>query len=58
MKQIDYWFSLKNKKRIVIKIGSSSLIHKNTGAINYNKIEKLTRLICDLKNMDKEVRCV
>ena len=55
MKQIDYWFSLKNKKRIVIKIGSSSLIHKNTGAINYNKIEKLTRLICDLKNMGKEV---
>lgn len=55
MKHIDYWFSLKNKKRIVIKIGSSSLIHKNTGAINYNKIEKLTRLICDLKNMGKEV---
>lgn len=55
MKQVDYWFSLKNKKRIVIKIGSSSLIHKNTGAINYNKIEKLTRLICDLKNMGKEV---
>ena len=53
MKQVDYLFSLKNKKRIVIKIGSSSLIHKNTGAINYNKIEKLTRLICDLKNMGK-----
>ena len=36
MKQIDYWFSLKNKKRIVIKIGSSSLIHKNICQIYYD----------------------
>lgn len=46
---------LKNKKKIVIKIGSSSLIHQETGGLNYNKLEKLVRIICDLKNQDKDV---
>ncbi len=46
---------LKDKKRIVIKIGSSSLIHESTGGIDYNKLEKLVRIISDLKNQDKEV---
>lgn len=55
MKHEDYWSSLKDKHRIVIKIGSSSLIHKKTGTINYLKLEKLVRVICDLKNMGKEI---
>lgn len=55
METSNYWSSLKDKHRIVIKIGSSSLIHKKTGSINYSKIEKLVRIICDLKSMDKEV---
>lgn len=55
METINYWSSLKDKHRIVIKIGSSSLIHKQTGSINYSKIEKLVRVICDLKNKGKEV---
>ena len=38
---------LKNKKRIVIKIGSSSLTHEKTGELNLFKIEKLIRVICD-----------
>ena len=46
---------LKDKKRIVIKIGSSSLIHETTGGLDYNKLEKLVRIISDLKNQDKEV---
>lgn len=46
---------LKDKKRIVIKIGSSSLIHEATGGLDYNKLEKLVRIISDLKNQDKEV---
>lgn len=46
---------LKNKKRIVIKIGSSSLTHPGTGALNLLKIEKLVRIICDLKGEGKDV---
>ena len=34
---------LKTKKRIVIKIGSSSLTHPETGDLNLIKIEKLGR---------------
>ncbi len=46
---------LKDKKKIVIKIGSSSLIHEETGGLDYTKLEKLVRIICDLKNQDKDV---
>ena len=41
--------ALKNKKRIVIKIGSSSLTHPETGDLNMRKIEKLVRIISDLR---------
>ena len=37
---------MKDKKRIVIKIGSSSLTHEKTGELNLYKIEKLIRVIC------------
>ena len=43
------------KKRIVIKIGSSSLTHKETGRINFGKMERFVRQIVDLKNSGKEV---
>ena len=46
---------LKDKKRIVIKIGSSSLTHERTGELNLFKIEKLIRVICDLKGEGKDV---
>lgn len=46
---------LKNKKKIVIKIGSSSLIHEQTGGVDFRKLEQLVRIICDLKNQDKDV---
>ena len=46
---------LKDKKRIVIKIGSSSLTHPQTGALNLLKIERLVRMISDLKGEGKEV---
>ena len=42
------------KKRIVIKIGSSSLTHEQTGELNLYKIEKLVRIISDLKGQGKE----
>lgn len=46
---------MKNKKRIVIKIGSSSLTHEETNDLNLLKIEKLVRIISDLKGRGKEV---
>lgn len=47
--------SLKDKKRIVIKIGSSSLTYSETGNLNYDKLEKLVRILTDLNNQGKEV---
>lgn len=47
--------TLKDKKRIVIKIGSSSLQHKESGDMDYTRLEMLVRELCDLKNMGKDV---
>ncbi len=47
--------ALRNKKRIVVKVGSSSLTHPETGDLNLFKIEKLVRVICDLKGEGKEI---
>lgn len=47
--------SLKDTKRIVIKIGSSSLTHQMTQDINYRKLEQLVRILSDLRNSGKEV---
>lgn len=47
--------ALKDKKRIVIKIGSSSLQHKETGDLDYVKLEKLVRQLCDIRNKGKDV---
>ena len=47
--------ALKDKKRIVIKIGSSSLHHPQTGGLDYIKLEKLVRELCDLRNQGKDV---
>lgn len=47
--------NMQEKKRIVIKIGSSSLTHPETGELNLLKIEKLIRIICDLKGEGRDV---
>ena len=47
--------SLKDKRRIVIKIGSSSLQHQETGDLDYIRLEKLVRELCDICNQGKEV---
>ncbi len=47
--------TLKDKKRIVVKIGSSSLHHKETGDLDYIKLEVLVRELCNLKNQGKDV---
>lgn len=47
--------TLKDKKRIVIKIGSSSLQHAETGNLDYAKLDMLVRELCDLRNQGKDV---
>ncbi len=47
--------AFKDKKRIVIKIGSSSLMHKETGHLDLIKLEILVRELSDLRNQGKEV---
>ena len=47
--------SLKDKQRVVIKIGSSSLTHPQTGELNLMKIEKLIRVISDLRGEGRDV---
>ena len=46
---------LKDKKRIVVKIGSSSLTHKETGDMDYIRMEKLVRELSDIRNQGKDV---
>lgn len=46
-----------NAKRIVVKVGTSTLTYEN-GNINLTRIEKLTRVLSDLLNKGKEVALV
>lgn len=52
---MNYREKLKDKKRIVIKIGTSSLTHPETGRLNLRKLEVLVREIGDLHNQGKDV---
>lgn len=45
----------RNKKRVVVKIGSSSLHHEATGRLNFTKLEKLVRELCDIRNQGIDV---
>ena len=47
--------TLKEKKRIVIKVGTSSLTHPETGNMDLIKMEKLVRELTDLQNQGEEV---
>ena len=46
---------IKDKKRIVVKIGSSSLQHPETKGLDYIRMEKLVRELCDIHNQGKDV---
>lgn len=52
---MNYRELLKDKKRIVVKVGSSSLIHKETGKLDLRKVEVLVRELSDLHNQGKNV---
>mgnify|MGYP001622854069 FL=1 len=45
---------IKDYKRIIVKIGTTSLTHKN-GKINLQAIENLAWVLSDIRNQDKEV---
>lgn len=46
---------LKDKKRIVVKVGTTSLTHPETGLTDLITMEKLVRELTDLHNRGKEV---
>ena len=45
---------LKDSKRIVVKVGTSSLTYPN-GALSIRRIELLVKVLADLKNSGKEI---
>ena len=47
--------NLKDKKRIVFKIGTSTLTHAETGGLDLVKMEKFVRILTDLHNQGKEI---
>jgi glutamate 5-kinase len=47
--------NFKNKKRIVVKIGSSSINHPESGGMDFSRIELLVRQLCDIHNSGKDV---
>lgn len=51
----NYREAIKDKKRIVVKIGSSSLQHPETGDLDYIKMDVLVRELCNLRNQGKDV---
>ncbi|MSS64014.1 glutamate 5-kinase [Velocimicrobium porci] len=46
---------MKEKKRIVVKLGTSTLTHEETGTLDLLKMEQLIRILTDLNNQGKEV---
>ena len=50
--------SLKDKKRIVFKVGTSTITHPETGALDFIKLEKFIRILTDLHNRGKDVLVV
>ncbi len=48
-------FKFNKKKRVVIKIGSSSLTHPETGNLDFIKMMHLVRELCDMRNRGMDV---
>lgn len=47
--------NLTMKKRIVVKIGSSSLTHLATGHLDLDKMEKMVRILSNLRSQGKDI---
>ena len=46
---------LTTKKRIVVKIGTTTITHNDTGELDLMKLEKLVRVLTNIRNQGKEV---
>jgi len=46
---------LARKKRLVIKVGTTTITYPKTGNINLDKLERLVRILIDLRNQGREV---
>lgn len=51
MENIDFT----KKKRIVVKVGSSTITYPQTGGLDYTKLERMIRQLCDLQNRGMDV---
>ncbi len=47
--------NFKDKKRIVFKVGTSTITHKETGGLDLVKLEKFIRILTDLHNQGKDI---
>ncbi len=47
--------NFKEKKRIVFKVGTSTITHEETGGLDLVKLEKFVRLLTDLHNQGKDI---
>lgn len=54
MNDIELRKELSKAKRVVVKVGTSTLTYEN-GRINFTRIDKLVRVLSDLANQEKEV---
>ncbi|MCR5502524.1 MAG: glutamate 5-kinase [Lachnospiraceae bacterium] len=46
---------LKDKKRIVVKIGTSNVTHEESGELNLLKLDKLAQVLTDIRSRGKDV---
>ena len=47
--------AVREKQRVVVKVGTSSLTHAETGKLNLTRLEILVRELSDLRNQGKDV---
>lgn len=55
LQAVDRKERLSAKKRIVIKVGTTTVTHSETGGINLDKLERFVRILIDLHNQGREV---
>ncbi|MDF2566773.1 MAG: glutamate 5-kinase [Oscillospiraceae bacterium] len=54
IEEVQILDSFQDKKRIVVKVGTSTLTH-STGMLNIRRIEKFVKVLADIKNAGKEI---
>jgi glutamate 5-kinase len=53
----EQWATLSQARRIVVKVGTSTLTHR-TGKLDLSQVEKLVRELADVRNQEREVLLV